>query len=207
MDKEVNKEKNHKFGTPISNYFPIILSNKYSYFSSFTSEIDGKIYKNDAAKRQTGTLESPPTNSKKADGKVVCLTFDDGPSSATDDILETLQKHDAKATFFMLSPNMKERSNVVKRVVEEEHGVGMDGVTHDVNRFYQSNQTVLGEMNEAQKVLESITGIHSVLIRTPYGSVPYLTKPFRKALNTQGYEMWDWNIDSNDWVFQTGSMW
>ncbi|WP_200416469.1 polysaccharide deacetylase family protein [Virgibacillus salexigens] len=163
-----------------------------------------KFVKNDAAKRKTGKLESLPTNSKRADGKVVYLTFDDGPSSATDDILETLKKHDAKATFFMLSPHMKERPNVVKQVVKEGHGVGIHGVTHDVNRFYLSKQTALSEMNEAQKALESITGIHSVLIRTPYGSVPYLTKPFREALNAQGYELWDWNIDSNDWDLPEG---
>lgn len=180
----------------------------FSLFSTFTSpspmrEVE-KGVKYDVANWQTGKLESPPTNSKKADGKVVYLTFDDGPSSATDDILETLQKYHAKATFFMLSPHMKERPNVVKRVVEEGHGVGMHGVTHDVNRFYHSKQTVLGEMNESQKALESITRIHSVLIRTPYGSVPYLTKPFRKALNEQGYELWDWNIDSNDWDLPDG---
>jgi peptidoglycan/xylan/chitin deacetylase (PgdA/CDA1 family) len=59
-------------------------------------------------------------------------------------------------------------------------------------------------MNEAQKVLESITGIHSVLIRSPYGSVPYLVKPFRKALNAQSYQIWDWNMDSRDWELKKG---
>jgi peptidoglycan-N-acetylglucosamine deacetylase len=160
--------------------------------------------KNEVANEQKRTLESTLTNSKRDDGKVVYLTFDDGPTSATDDILEILQKHHAKATFFMLSPHMKERPNAVKQMVEEGHGVGLHGVTHDVNHFYHSKQKVLGEMKEAQKVLESITGIRSVLIRTPYGSVPYLTKPFRKALNAQGYELWDWNIDSRDWDLTDG---
>lgn len=154
--------------------------------------------------RKTGTLITSSTKSKKANRKVVYLTFDDGPSSATNDILITLQEHQAKATFFMLSPHMQERPDVVKRIVEEGHSVGLHGVTHDVNQFYHSKQTVLGEMNEAQKVLESITGIHSVLIRTPYGSVPYLVKPFRKALNAQGYQVWDWNMDSRDWDLKDG---
>lgn len=161
--------------------------------------------KNDVAHRQKRKIEeSLLINSKWSDGKVVYLTFDDGPSAATDDILKILQKYHAKATFFMLSPNMKHRPNVVKRMVKEGHGVGLHGVTHDVNHFYQSKQSVLGEMNEAQKVLESITGIHSVLIRTPYGSIPYLTEPFRKALNTKGYVLWDWNIDSHDWDLTDG---
>lgn len=47
-------------------------------------------------------------------------------------------------------------------------------------------------------------GIPSVLIRTPYGSVPYLIEPFRKALNTEGYRLWDWNVDSRDWELADG---
>jgi len=54
-------------------------------------------------------------------------------------------------------------------------------------------------MNQAQKTLEEITGISTVLIRTPYGSVPYLTESYRKVLNDNGYKLWDWNVDSSDW--------
>jgi len=160
--------------------------------------------KHNVTNKQKRTRESLLINSKNSDGKVAYLTFDDGPSSATEDILEILQEYHAKATFFMLSQHMEESPNVIKQVVEEGHGVGIHGVTHDVNQFYHSEQTVLGEMNEAQAVLERITGIHSVLIRTPYGSIPYLTEPFRKALSGQGFELWDWNIDSRDWDLPEG---
>ena len=143
-------------------------------------------------------------NSKDPYEKVIYLTFDDGPSSVTDDILDVLQKNNATATFFMLSPYMKERPNTVERMIKEGHSVGLHGVTHDVNHFYHSKETVFDEINEAQEVLESITGIHSVLIRTTYVSVTYLNEPFRKALNTEGYRLWDWNVDSRDWELADG---
>ncbi|QDP41497.1 polysaccharide deacetylase family protein [Radiobacillus deserti] len=159
--------------------------------------------KKDVRNQQERTIAQLP-DAEHSDEKVVYLTFDDGPTSATDDVLEILKEYGAKATFFMLSPHMEERSNLVKQMVQEGHGVGLHGVTHDLNRFYKSEQTVLNEMNEAQQVLENIAGVHSSLIRTPYGSVPYLTKPYRKALKEQGYELWDWNIDSRDWDRKDG---
>ncbi|WP_085523740.1 polysaccharide deacetylase family protein [Tuberibacillus sp. Marseille-P3662] len=139
------------------------------------------------------------TDSKSSERKVVYLTFDDGPSSVTDEILETLRKYRAKATFFMLAPHMKERPEVVKQIVKEGHGVGLHGVTHELGQFYRSKQTVLHEMNIAQKTLKNITGFRSNIVRVPYGSVPYLIQPFRKALKSHGYKIWDWNVDSDDW--------
>ncbi|MGY0693874.1 polysaccharide deacetylase family protein [Virgibacillus sp. FSP13] len=132
-------------------------------------------------------------------GKTVYLTFDDGPTSVTTDILDTLHQFNAKATFFMLEPSMRELPKVINRIVEEGHAVGLHGVTHDINRFYKSEQSALEEMTTAQETLQQITGIRSNLIRTPYGSVPYLTKSYREALDGNRFKLWDWNVDSSDW--------
>ncbi|MFC4618923.1 polysaccharide deacetylase family protein [Camelliibacillus cellulosilyticus] len=145
-------------------------------------------------------VESPATKKHKGQtDKMIYLTFDDGPSSSTNEILDILQKYHAKATFFMLAPHMTEHPDVVKRIVADGHGTGLHGVTHNAKHFYQSKQTVVGEMDEAQQTLENITGVHSVLVRPPYGSVPYLIQPYRKALEAKGYKLWDWTIDSADW--------
>ena len=131
--------------------------------------------------------------------KTVYLTFDDGPTSATTDILDTLHQFNAKATFFMLEPSMRELPKVVDKIVEEGHAVGLHGVTHDKNQFYQSAQSALEEMTTAQETLLDITGIRSNLIRTPYGSVPYLSESYRQVLDSNGFKLWDWNVDSSDW--------
>lgn len=132
-------------------------------------------------------------------GKVVYLTFDDGPSSVSDEILDTLDQFNAKATFFMLEPAMKQYPGAVKRTVKDGHAVGLHGVTHNKDIFYKSEQAALGEMKTAQDTLESISGVHSSLIRTPYGSIPYLTDSFREVFDQNGFKLWDWNVDSSDW--------
>lgn len=133
------------------------------------------------------------------DEKTVYLTFDDGPTSATTHILNTLHEFNAKATFFMLEPSMKEFPEAVHKIVEEGHAVGLHGVTHNKALFYKSEKSALNEMTTAQATLEQITGIKTNLIRTPYGSVPYLTESYRKVLDRHGFKLWDWNVDSNDW--------
>ncbi|MCC5800792.1 polysaccharide deacetylase family protein [Rossellomorea vietnamensis] len=151
---------------------------------------------------QPGVEESSEDKQEQEEQAVqqsVYLTFDDGPNENTEGILNVLERYDAKATFFMLEPNMKRFKDSVEDMAAEGHAVGMHGVTHDAAAFYQSSQSVVGEMKKGQETLESITGIHSNLIRVPYGSVPNMTPAYREAVDRAGFHMWDWNIDSEDW--------
>lgn len=43
------------------------------------------------------------------------------------------------------------------------------------------------------------------MIRTPYGSKPYMTDSFRTAMNQAGYKIWDWNVDSLDWSYNSAT--
>jgi peptidoglycan/xylan/chitin deacetylase (PgdA/CDA1 family) len=136
------------------------------------------------------------------DSPIVYLTFDDGPSHVTDDILKVLAQYDVEATFFMLEPRMKKYAESVNAIVRQGHAVGLHGVTHDRHVFYQSKQSVLSEINRARKALKEISGVDSQLIRVPYGSVPYMKNEYREAVQEKGYIMWDWNVDSRDWYFR-----
>lgn len=158
-------------------------------------------YKDLPDSRKTKSDKSEANNGSVSPnaGKTVYLTFDDGPTSATTDILDTLHQFNAKATFFMLEPSMRESPEVVDKIVEQGHAVGLHGVTHDLNHFYKSEQSALKEITTAQETLQQITGVRSNLIRTPYGSVPYLTKSYREVLDSNGFKLWDWNVDSRDW--------
>ena len=68
--------------------------------------------------------------------------------------------------------------------------------------FYQSPETVITEMNQVRNTIKEITGIDSMLIRTPYGSKPYMKDVHKQAVTSNGYLMWDWNIDSKDWFYR-----
>lgn len=147
--------------------------------------------------RQTST-EDKPLN------KVVYLTFDDGPSKLTDQILDVLQEQDVKATFFMQGSNLKKEhlQESVKRATKEGHYIGGHSMTHEFNTLYKDNQFV-PEMNEALTLIHEITGTTPNLVRPPYGSAPGLkSEQIRNQIIDADIKVWDWTIDSNDWTLK-----
>ncbi|PAB58692.1 polysaccharide deacetylase family protein [Anaeromicrobium sediminis] len=131
-------------------------------------------------------------------GKIVYITFDDGPGKYSLKILNILKKYNVKATFFMLSNRIKNYEDVVRSQVEYGNTIGLHGVSHNVKIIYSSPKKLVSEMQICNDALEKVTGIRTNLVRVPYGSVPYMKKPFRRAITRAGYNVWDWNVDSKD---------
>lgn len=100
---------------------------------------------------------------------------------------------------------MNEHPAQVKRIAKEGYGLALHGVTHRKEKFYASPAAALAEMSGANATLKKLTGVSTPLIRTPYGSKPYFTKSFRDKVLTQGYHLWDWNVDSYDWKYKQNS--
>lgn len=134
--------------------------------------------------------------------KVLYLTFDDGPSEYTEALLDLLDAHHMKATFFMLGPEMERNPEVVKRIISEGHAAGVHGISHEKDTFYCGVLGPVKEMEQANETLQAIAGQRTVLARTPYGSRPYLTQKQEEALDDKNYILWDWNIDSRDWSYR-----
>ncbi len=134
-------------------------------------------------------------------GKTAYLTFDDGPTASTSQILDILQNYHVQATFFMIEPKIWNYQEEVKRMIAENHAIGSHSVTHQKNIVYKNPKSLLEEMQKTRDTLYTITGVDSRLIRVPYGSKPYLTAPFRNVLAEHHFQVWDWNVDSNDWRF------
>lgn len=157
-----------------------------------------------AEKIREAQLEKARQEREKKDkqDKAIYLTFDDGPSPESGKLLDTLDKFNAKATFFMLGPHVKEHPDIVKRMVAEGHAVGSHGITHQADLFYGSAKAPVNEMTLDKQIIADITGVQSQLIRTPYGSIPYLTEDMRGQLTQKRFKVWDWNIDSRDWEFK-----
>lgn len=133
---------------------------------------------------------------------VAYLTFDDGPSNYTSGILDTLDTYGVKATFFMLEPQMKQYPKIVNRMNEAGHALGLHSVSHDHRKFYKSPTSVVSEMEQTLHTLESITGESTPLIRTPYGSKPYMKQEYMDAVEAHHFILWDWNVDSLDWQYR-----
>lgn len=164
-----------------------------------------KIAKESSKTVTTQQNETSPIKKRRPDGKpvgkVVYLTFDDGPSKLTGQFLEVLKKQNIKATFFMQGSNLQNTSfeENVKQAVKEGHYIGAHSMTHNSNKLYNNGQFV-PEMKETLALIHDITGTNPKLVRPPYGSAPGLkNEEIRNQIVESGIKVWDWTIDSYDW--------
>ena len=127
----------------------------------------------------------------------IYLTFDDGPSKYLDGILNTLDEHQAKGTFFFIGSSLGGLSDEqVDQIKEGEHGVGSHTWTHNKddiytqNQFIEENKRTLGELDKL--------GFTSNIIRAPYGST-YMSDGQIENSRNNDWRIIDWHIDSRDW--------
>ena len=109
-----------------------------------------------------------------SDTKRAFLTFDDGPSSNTNQILDILNEKGIKATFFVLGSNVEKNPDIVKRIYDEGHFIANHGYSHVYETIYQSPQTVLDEYNKCNQAVRDAIGeqeYNSHLFRFPGGLV------------------------------------
>ncbi|WP_304619340.1 polysaccharide deacetylase family protein [Salipaludibacillus sp. CUR1] len=130
---------------------------------------------------------------------VVYLTFDDGPGNHTTDVLSILESYDAQATFFVLEPDVRNHPSTARQIADQGHTIGAHSVTHSRAEFFASPSSALNEMQTTQQTIQQITGYDTEFVRVPYGTIPDLTQAMKNTLTENGFEIWDWNIDSRDW--------
>ncbi len=128
----------------------------------------------------------------------VWLTIDDGPSDDTLAILDLLDQHDAKATFFMVGERAAARPDLVREVLRRGHGLGNHSHTHPQGRFWALGPGQLAdEVGQCQQALASIAG-------TPprwYRSVVGMTNPFvAAAIKPHGLARVGWSARGFDGV-------
>lgn len=203
MNKKLKKNLKNKFIIVIASSILTITSlysTCYAYVdkkdvSLNSKELSGKtiseVIYNTSKEIQKGPMESY--------GKIAYITIDDGPSKYTDEIIDILNKYNAKATFFMIDSNMKKHPDKVKRIIETGNTPGFHSVSHDIHELYKTSMSAKEEFDVNSKTFYGITGSHSKIIRLPYGSKPYTPKESYESLVEAGYKMWDWDIDTQDW--------
>lgn len=107
-----------------------------------------------------------------SDTKRAFLTFDDGPSSVTNTILDVLKQENVKATFFVLGSRVETKPEVVKRIYDEGHYIANHGYSHVYENIYASPQAVLDEYNRCNEAVKNVIGVpeyNSHLFRFPGG--------------------------------------
>ncbi len=154
-----------------------------------------------------------PNDTTLATGKIIYLTFDDGPSAYTSRLLDILKKYNVKATFFVTNP--KGYDNVILRAYKEGHTIGLHTYTHDYKQIYQNIDAYFTDLYAIQEKVKQITGYTSTIIRFPGGSSNTISRKYdggikimsklSKEVEAKGFKYFDWNISSGDAGLTTNS--
>lgn len=132
----------------------------------------------------------------------VYLTFDDGPSSNTDEILDILARYDVKATFFVTGKTQDVYIPLYQRIVEEGHTLGMHSFSHRYNEIYASKERFAEDLEQLQEFLYDTTGVWSRFYRFPGGSSNRVSEvPMEKLTDYLAQEdiyYLDWNVSCGD---------
>lgn len=139
---------------------------------------------------------------------IVCLTFDDGPSTnITPQILDTLKEKGVKATFFILDFEIgSEKEALIRRAIDEGHTIGIHGMSHEYSTVYSSSGAAVNNFAVLQQKLLDVFGYEAKYIRYPGGSSNTVSKKYSigvvsesaEILTDLGFVYFDWNVDSDD---------
>lgn len=139
--------------------------------------------------------------------KTIFLTFDDGPSERTSEILEILREKGIKATFFVTGNTSSAGRALMKQIVDEGHAIGIHTYTHEFRQIYSSVNAFLDDFNKIYSLIHDATGIKPTIFRFPGGSKNSFNKNNYKELTTEmtrrGFDYFDWNLSVGDAVSRT----
>lgn len=132
-------------------------------------------------------------NQKNINGSLIALTFDDGPDEkTTDEILDVLEKYDAKATFFVVGKQAKQFPEILKRQIANGHEIANHTFSH-ANLKKLNSKGMENEVYKTDKIVSNATGFTPKLIRAPYGSV---NSKVKKTVNKPFIY---WSVETKDW--------
>lgn len=148
----------------------------------------------DLQKKDIETINyiNPTINYIDISKPMVALTFDDGPSIYTDEILETLEKYNSNASFFVLGNKIDDHNDTIIKMYRNGNEIGNHSYNHRwLTKLSKSEQ--IEQINKTQELVKKYTGFAPIYLRPTYGSV---NKSLRDNVNL---EIILWNIDTKDW--------
>lgn len=133
----------------------------------------------------------------------IYLTFDDGPSENTEEILSILRKYDVKASFFVNGREDEESLDLYREIARGGHTLGMHSYSHRYGEIYSSPDAFRSDLDRIRELLLRAADTESVYYRFPGGSSNHAATRSVMAgcidvLGGEGIDYLDWNIDSGD---------
>lgn len=135
-------------------------------------------------------------------GKVIYLTFDDGPSAHTPRLLDILKKYNVKATFFVVNTKY---IDTLQRISQEGHSIGIHAASHEYSKIYASEEAYFNDLYKMRDIIKQHTGKETTLLRFPGGSSnttsrfnPGIMTRLAQLVQEAGLQYFDWHISSQD---------
>jgi peptidoglycan/xylan/chitin deacetylase (PgdA/CDA1 family) len=131
---------------------------------------------------------------------VAYLTFDDGPSARTLEILDILREYGISATFFVITENSN--PEILRRIVAEGHAIGIHTHSHRYNEIYKSVEDYLYDFAIAYNKIYEATSVRPRIFRFPGGSINAYNSGIYQELISEmlrrGFVYFDWNVSTMD---------
>jgi len=134
------------------------------------------------------------TQSSTSDNKIA-LTFDDGPSLATLEVLNILRKHNVKATFFCIGNKIKKHPEIIEKIVSEGHIIGNHSYSHNYWFPLLRVKAIVTEIERTNTLIEKFTKQQNNLFRPPFG---VMNPNIAKAGSKTNQRVIGWNLRSFD---------
>lgn len=197
-DKLNEQEENHES----------VLDELNSKIDDLNKQIALKNKDKDKDKEKETTTKKPQTQLVMPEpissiGKTVYLTFDDGPSQYTSEILDILDDYGVKATFFVVNGKY---NHIMKDIVDRGHQIGLHCYKHVYSEVYESDEAYFKDLEKISNVVKNQTGVDTKIIRFPGGGSNTISKKYSKGIMTRltqsvvekGYSYFDWNCSNGD---------
>lgn len=162
---------------------------------------------NTASQSRTVNIFQPQTAEQIANppGKVVYLTFDDGPAQYTQMLLDILDKYNVDVTFFVTG-QYSNYYDAIGEAYRRGHTIAMHSYSHKFSEIYVSESAYYNDLNKISAICEEQTGEKPTIVRFPGGTSNTVSKKYCKGIMTaltesltaNGYQYCDWNVDSDD---------
>ena len=127
--------------------------------------------------------------------RVVYLTFDDGPSRFTQQVLDILNRYEAKATFFVLGANVVDNPSLVRAAARDGMSIQNHSWDHP-DLSTRSNDEIRSQIRRTDNAIRNAGGGNSTCVRPPYGAT---NARVRAVLADMGKRQLLWTIDTLDW--------
>ncbi len=148
-----------------------------------------------AVRAPSSSLFGPSVYRGPLDRPSIALTFDDGPSERTPEIVSLLQLYGIPATFFQCGANIRRLPEIARHVAREGHEIGNHSDLHP-NFCFHSRSGIVADFKLAQLTIEDQVGVSPSLMRAPFGVRWFGFREAQRELNLLGVM---WTVMGNDW--------